>query len=282
MGKLEYDQSIEHFSHEHPLELFKIKELPQNFPSTCSGCNLSCSDWIYTCKACKYVLHILCSQVPQLLHHPADPNHALTLISTPADQRDGILCDACGEHPNGFRYNCSTCNLDFHILCAAMPPSLRHQAHPHSLNLAFNPPYQTKGFSCDICQKLGSNRWLYRCNACDFDVHLNCATTKPRVSEIQHQIRVPQTQPPLQNHNSFPGGTYKHQFQQPSDSVRNASQQPNQRVYNPSESSTLEETKNMVEVGRRCDESTSSGNDNNEKCVDASILKNLSKYSSDS
>ncbi|KAF9625332.1 hypothetical protein IFM89_021702 [Coptis chinensis] len=89
MGKLEYDQSIEHFSHEHPLELSKFKELPQNFPSTCSGCNLSCSDWLYTCKACKYVLHILCSQVPQFLHHPADPNHALTLISTPADQRDG-------------------------------------------------------------------------------------------------------------------------------------------------------------------------------------------------
>ncbi|KAF9624712.1 hypothetical protein IFM89_013250 [Coptis chinensis] len=227
MGKLEQDQSIQHFSHDHPLELSKIQELPQNYPSTCSGCNLRSSDWIYTCKACKYVLHIPCSQVPQVIQHPADPKHALNLVSRPAFPQDSLalhsltsfpqrlqglavpLCDACGEQVTGFRYNCTACDLDFHILCVSMPLSLKHQAHPHTLNLAFNSPYQTKGFSCDICQKLGSNRWLYRCNACEFDVHLNCATSNPRVSEIRHQIRVPKPEVPRHYHNSFPGSSQR-------------------------------------------------------------------------
>ncbi|KAF9624713.1 hypothetical protein IFM89_013251 [Coptis chinensis] len=321
MGKLEYDQSIQHFSHEHPLELVKIQELPQNYPSTCSGCNLSSSDWIYTCKACKYVLHIPCTQVPQVIHHPADPKHALNLTATPAYLQTLLaihshtsyllsllpICNACGEKVTGFRYNCTTCDLDFHVMCASMPLSLKHQSHPHPLSLTFNPPYPTNGFYCDICQRLGSKYWLYRCNACEFDVHLDCATSKPRISEIQHQVRVSRPQAPLQHSNSVPGSNQP-QFNQP----RNVSQQPNFYANIPSGSSThgakvenigdiaerlsianaanvaemesiakhaVQQNEVMLQQLQRTVQGISGGNHSGDNCADTTILENLFKHS---
>ncbi|KAF9602483.1 hypothetical protein IFM89_028497, partial [Coptis chinensis] len=153
MGKLEYDQSIQHFSHEHPLELSKIQELPQNFPSTCSGCNLSSSDWIYTCKACKYVLHIPCTRYLKSFTTLQIPNMLASIVTY-----------ARGWGPN-----------------------------------------------------IGSTVQRLR-----LDVHLDCATSKPRISEIQHKVRVSQPQAPLQHHNLVPGSNQP-QFNQP----RNVSQQPN-------------------------------------------------------
>ncbi|KAF9602372.1 hypothetical protein IFM89_027079 [Coptis chinensis] len=67
--------------------------------------------------------------------------------------------------------------------------SLKHQSHPHPLNLAFNhPPIQNQKASIVTCQRLGSKYWLYCVTMTyAFDVHLDCATSKPRISEIQHK-----------------------------------------------------------------------------------------------
>ncbi|KAM7482901.1 hypothetical protein LguiB_007484 [Lonicera macranthoides] len=65
----------------------------------------------------------------------------------------------------------------------------------HPLDLTFRPPYETKGFSCDICSKIGSKQWLYRCVSCEFDVHMDCATATPTPT--------PRAQP--QRSHPFPG-----------------------------------------------------------------------------
>ncbi|KAL3815032.1 hypothetical protein ACJIZ3_016300 [Penstemon smallii] len=58
-----------------------------------------------------------------------------------------------------------------------MPLSVTNTLHAHRLNLTFESPYGTKSFSCDICKRNGADHWLYRCDSCGFDAHLNCART---------------------------------------------------------------------------------------------------------
>ncbi|XXG71950.1 hypothetical protein AAC387_Pa07g1161 [Persea americana] len=190
MGRLSHDPVIHHFSHDHPLALSTCQQT--HIPSSCFGCKQSLAGWIYTCRPCSYSLHLSCSQAPQLINHPAHPNHSLPLLPRPAYPQGDFDCDACGRRGTGFSYHCGACDIDFHILCASMPLSLYHQAHQHPLHLAFFPPYQNKGFSCDICHTIGSNHWLYRCAMCEFDAHLGCAggasQAPPVQAQQQHQM----------------------------------------------------------------------------------------------
>ncbi|XP_068640751.1 uncharacterized protein [Aristolochia californica] len=177
MGKLSCDLLIHHFSHPHPLELFNAQQMSSvAFVAPCAGCKEKLSGWVYICKLCNFSLHVACSQMPQLIHHPAHAIHPLSLLPLPAYSAGYFNCDACGRRGDGFSYHCGACDLDIHALCAALPLSVAHQAHHHPLNLEFIPPYHNKGFSCDLCGNLGSNHWLYRCSSCEFDAHLGCVT----------------------------------------------------------------------------------------------------------
>ncbi|XP_058098177.1 uncharacterized protein LOC131243098 [Magnolia sinica] len=231
MGKLQYDPMIHHFSHPHPLQLTTPQQAQIKGP--CNGCKLQPSGWIYTCIPCNYVLHLHCSQMPQLIHHPSDLNHSLTLLPCPAYPEGFFNCNACGHPGYGFSYHCTPCDLDIHIQCASMPLSLENPAHHHPLTLSFFPPYRNKGFSCDICLNLGSNHWLYRCNACEFDSHLACATAKPKtvVQAQTHQLVALQQQQMVAK--AGPGTRFQAQprtgtqFQSPSTGFVNGCQQQN-------------------------------------------------------
>ncbi|KAA8541404.1 hypothetical protein F0562_025367 [Nyssa sinensis] len=208
MGKLNHDPYIQHLSHPHQLELcnhdLNLQAQPQ--PPCCSGCKLRPYGYMYTCRPCNFTLHLSCNQMPQLISHPSHPNHNLTLLPISAYPGGLFNCDACNRRGNGFSYHCNQCDFDLHIVCASKPLSISHQLHPaHPLKLTFNPPYGTKGFSCDICCKIGTRQWLYRCSECEFDAHLECCSTV--VSNSRPSVQ-------LQNHYSFPGATH-HQFQAP-------------------------------------------------------------------
>ncbi|KAL5721727.1 hypothetical protein ACHQM5_005335 [Ranunculus cassubicifolius] len=183
-GKTNYDPSIQHFSHEHQLQLLNIKDQPTLDLFPCAGCKFKPTEWVYVCKPCNFFIDIPCSKIPKLLQHPADPNHTFTLLAKPAYPCGEFSCDACGKNGDGFSYNCSICGLDIHTICATMPFSVTHQTHPHPLNLVFSPPYPSKEFTCDICHRDGSNQWVYRCDPCGFDAHINCATSQTYTEEV--------------------------------------------------------------------------------------------------
>ncbi|KAJ6670268.1 CYSTEINE/HISTIDINE-RICH C1 DOMAIN FAMILY PROTEIN [Salix koriyanagi] len=144
--------------------------------TSCYACKLQPHGWMYSCKTCSFTLHISCTQMANLITHPSHLIHPLTLFAAPPYPGGSFKCDGCGLQGTGFSYRCTTCDFDVHMICATNPMSLAHQSHPHQLNLVFYPPYQTKGFSCHICDhKIGSNHWLYRCGSCEFDAHMECA-----------------------------------------------------------------------------------------------------------
>ncbi|XP_055959746.1 uncharacterized protein LOC130014825 [Mercurialis annua] len=135
----------------------------------------------------------------------------LTLTLFPSPDA-AFNCDTCGCNSHGFSYHCSHCDFDIHT-CAQNPLFVTNRYHPHPLQLTFNLPYQTEGFSCDICQRIGSNHWLYRCATCEFDAHMDCA-----MGIVSSPLSQPQ--PQLQHHNSFPGNG-SHQYQQYGNAVMN-------------------------------------------------------------
>lgn len=136
----------------------------------------------------------------QVISHPSHPSHTLTLLVAPVYDGGYFNCDGCGVNGTGFSYQCSLCDFDVHALCAYKPLSIVHKSHPqHSLKLAFHSPYGAdKGFSCDICLKIGKNQWLYRCIPCEFDAHIGCISAHhPHL--LQHSSSAPT---PLAHHHA--------------------------------------------------------------------------------
>ncbi|KAE8710018.1 EARLY-PHYTOCHROME-RESPONSIVE1 family protein [Hibiscus syriacus] len=225
MGKLSHELHIQHFSHPHPLELALN---PQTLnPSPCSACKLQSSGWMYTCKPCNFTLHASCSQLPRLITHPCHPGHSLGLLPAPSYPVGYFNCDGCGQRGYGFNYHCNQCEFDIHSLCASKPLAIRCGSHPCQLQLFFYPPYQTKGFSCDVCHQIGSNHWLYRCSICEFDVHMSCvnnSTTASSAGTYTNPYRTTSTASAytstprqgnvqIQGWNSFPGSVQSNNLQ---------------------------------------------------------------------
>ncbi|CAI9103217.1 OLC1v1001665C1 [Oldenlandia corymbosa var. corymbosa] len=197
------ETTLNHFSHPHPLQLTNNQNI-YNSSATCSGCCLQVSGMIYSCRICNYFLHADCAKMPKQITHPFDKGHVLTLHSRPPYDQEGldVYCDACGKPGQGFEYHCKICQIDLHILCAAMPLTFTNQSHPHQLNLIFSPTHLDKTFNCDVCNTLGSDHWLYRCHACDFDVHLHC-----RNVPVQQPVQQPNVPNQYAEHHQ-PGFAY--------------------------------------------------------------------------
>ncbi|KAK6921379.1 DC1 [Dillenia turbinata] len=202
MGKVEFDLHKTHFSHPHLLELSYYDSHQPQPQNQCSGCKLLLSSgWVYTCKPCNFTLHTSCTQIPQLITHPCHSLHPLSLLPKPAYSAGFFSCDACGHRGDAFCYHCRDCDFDIHVTCAEKPLTVNHPSHAHQLSLFFYPPYDAKGgFSCDLCGRLGTNHWLYRCGGCEFDAHLDCATSL--APGVQVQSQQPQ---PLRHYHTFPG-----------------------------------------------------------------------------
>ncbi|KAI3731990.1 hypothetical protein L1987_63185 [Smallanthus sonchifolius] len=192
MGR-QIEAIITHFSHQHHLHLTN----PQP-TRICSACKQTLeTEPSYTCRSpscTTFSLHLKCSQLPCSITHPFHHSHPLSLLPKPQNPNGVFTCNACGNHGDGFAYNCKECGVSIHVVCATLPLCLSHRSHVHQLNLVFGSPYGNgngNGFSCDICGVIeGSGKcWLYGCGLCGFDAHLSCATTsKPQHNLFLNQI----------------------------------------------------------------------------------------------
>ncbi|KAI4386284.1 hypothetical protein MLD38_004229 [Melastoma candidum] len=169
---------LKHPSHNHHLELATASSavVPSD-RATCFGCYavvLPGTPFL-SCRACAFYLHRECCDFPKRIRHPAD-DHVLVLDTSGAAS---FLCKACGSSGNGFAYRCTTCCQDFHCVCTAKALSVTDTSvHKHELKLCFKPPYGGEnGFRCDLCGQ-ASYSWLYCCQACHFDVHVDYAKCK--------------------------------------------------------------------------------------------------------
>lgn len=175
---------FEHFSHGH---LLVLGDPPPEGNPVCYGCKTTIfpAKSCYMCRKCPFFLHQVCFGMPKSVQHPVDP-HPLALLSMPSSLKNSADCKACGQSISTFYYSCVDCRSFYHVLCLAMPLSLKVPSHPHTLTLEFSPPYD---FQCDLCARpsyAACAAWLYHCSLCEFDVHISCAITN-RGAQFLHE-----------------------------------------------------------------------------------------------
>ncbi|XP_060676275.1 protein VACUOLELESS GAMETOPHYTES-like [Ziziphus jujuba] len=98
-------EHIQHFSHQHPMELFGKDD---ECRMLCYACSLWRSAPIYGCRKCMYFLHKSCAELPLELRHPFHPSHTLLL-------RDlhGEVCNSCLQPDRNFVFHCKSCNFNW-------------------------------------------------------------------------------------------------------------------------------------------------------------------------
>ncbi|XP_019165850.1 PREDICTED: uncharacterized protein LOC109161796 isoform X2 [Ipomoea nil] len=175
------ERLMEHFSHGH---LLVLGNPPPEGNPVCHGCKTTIfpAKPCYMCRKCSFFLHQVCFGMPKNVNHTVDP-HPLDLSSL----KISAPCKACGQSISTFYYGCVKCQSFYHVLCLAMPLSVKVPSHPHELTLEFSPPYD---FRCDLCARpcyaAHAAAWLYHCGLCEFDVHISCAITN-RGAQFLHE-----------------------------------------------------------------------------------------------
>ncbi|KDP24635.1 hypothetical protein JCGZ_25551 [Jatropha curcas] len=140
----------------------------------------------------------------RVYQHPAEYTHDLNLLLLPL-----FNCKACGFQGSGFCYNCRVCSCNYHTFCLKMPLQEFCASHQHLLKLEFSCPYEDiKGFRCDVCGNPGFDHWLYRCNDCEFDVHINCVYTPINLKNLTSEGSAPPVETRTSYVNLSPSAPY--------------------------------------------------------------------------
>ncbi|XP_023731650.1 uncharacterized protein LOC111879425 [Lactuca sativa] len=155
---------------------------------TCGVCNLKRKNLFnYHCSICGINMDIICATMSQQkMDHPSHP-HQLQRMP----KKMVSCCNACGEEHQGTFYHCTTCFCySIHLDCALLPAKLLIQqhtdatfTHSHPLTLAYSFPRVDRAAKyypkCRVCMKgFYIYFWLYKCDKCQYYVHINCATSK--------------------------------------------------------------------------------------------------------
>ncbi|OWM88347.1 uncharacterized protein LOC116202699 [Punica granatum] len=178
---MEKKESVDHFSHQHPLDPCHLEEEEKVM---CAACEKRCRDQSYGCSECRFFLHEECAELPRELKHPMHSPHHLKLSDT-ANYLGAIYCDACMKRSRGFTFRCEECDFDLDIDCAqkaeseVKKKSIYHFSHKHVLSLEEDgivPKEKdvVQEVWCKACEKRCSNP-AYVCAPCEYFLHKSCA-----------------------------------------------------------------------------------------------------------
>ena len=116
-------------------------------------------------------------------------SHEHPLCHAEVKEEDGFICSGCELSLSGSAYKCtfSYCDFLLHDSCFKLAPLIQHKSHPHHpLTLLPTPPYDGFGFTCEACLYFG-HAFAYHCAACQFDLHVGCASLSETVKRDDHE-----------------------------------------------------------------------------------------------
>ncbi|GFY98223.1 hypothetical protein Acr_12g0007640 [Actinidia rufa] len=164
-----------HFSHPHCLTLVRDDELKTG--EQCNGCTqpISAGPFYRCSEKCDFILHKLCTQLRSEIRHPLHVKHRLKLYAKQPTTSHGVFrCTMCSNYCNGFIYWCeyADCKFGLDVKCSSILGGLKHDAHEHTLT-----PFDMEGgrTTCRACG-LSFKKWTMACEACNFYLHVGCAT----------------------------------------------------------------------------------------------------------
>ncbi|KAM0020422.1 putative chromatin regulator PHD family [Helianthus debilis subsp. tardiflorus] len=189
-----YESSITHDSHEHPLILVDaqcndIATMNEN-DSSCNACLVSIVEntSFYKCKfngqGCNFLLHEWCTRLPpEIKGHKYHQEHTLRLDRYTFSR---FVCGVCDKYSNGFAYWCVQCGYTIDVWCAFTRAKITHKSHPNHL-LSRNCGFASEDDYCRMCLSgfTADNNILFGCDACEFHLHAGCAFLLPET--IRHR-----------------------------------------------------------------------------------------------
>ncbi|KAF5776675.1 putative chromatin regulator PHD family [Helianthus annuus] len=196
-----YERSITHDSHEHPLILVEaqcsdITTMTEE-DSLCNACLIQIMEntTFYKCKfngqGCNFVLHEWCTRLPpELKGHKYHQEHTLLLSPNESNKFlcNWFMCRACSHRCNGFAYSCVECDWKIDVWCAFIPHKIKHKSHPnHLLSRNYEYDRPSEDDYCRMCLSGFSerNELSFSCKASEFHLHAGCALLLPET--IRHR-----------------------------------------------------------------------------------------------
>ncbi|CAH2069831.1 unnamed protein product [Thlaspi arvense] len=206
LRSLHWDKDNRYFCKLPVLPLFwcNNKE-PENYEFKCGLClSATVNVSYYACPQCQKKFHKECVESPLEIKHPSHPFHTLQL-RTPIAPPDRWykLCTSCGKDLANMSYECTTCDLSMHPVCALKPVPfvLDHpKSHPHPLTFY---PAQAS-LVCQFCAQVKKHDPTYICIQCVFAIHKDCLGFPHviRICRHQHRLSFTSSLP----HGEFPCG----------------------------------------------------------------------------
>ncbi|XVF51812.1 hypothetical protein PTKIN_Ptkin04bG0214500 [Pterospermum kingtungense] len=93
---------------------------------------------------------------------------------------DAVICLGCEKGFPGPIYGCSDCKFYLHKPCAELPKQTQNFFHPCPLLL------DILSYTCNACSQHGLE-FSYRCERCDFDMHVECAQ-RPTIDSAGEEV----------------------------------------------------------------------------------------------
>ncbi|CAL9781483.1 unnamed protein product [Musa acuminata subsp. burmannicoides] len=162
--------------------------LVPHLPGVCLECKESIKLWRYRCAPCGVDLHPQCALpgLPLTVSFFGHPQHDLKLSSR-ADEAQGSEgeCLLCFRKLGASFYHCKSCQVNYHPMCALLPPTASGASfHPdHELALVPHLPGV-----CEACKE-DIKIWRYRCASCRVDLHPQCAGVSIEVGAGSLQVQ---------------------------------------------------------------------------------------------
>jgi hypothetical protein len=109
-----FQQSISFFAHPwHAIGLSRIPIGSTGLTWTCDLCREGCTPgrFVYCCAQCGFVVHPVCTMLPQVIHSSLHKEHYLHMVPSTGS------CSSCRGVLPVWHYRCGLCAFNIHISC---------------------------------------------------------------------------------------------------------------------------------------------------------------------
>ncbi|KAK9233294.1 hypothetical protein WN943_023543 [Citrus x changshan-huyou] len=169
----------------------------RNIPFDCDFCSQSHTGYRYCCYLCNFQIDARCAALVVKYHqsdvHLQHFSHRHPLVASPAA---GVVeakkCKMCWKDIlyGEISYCCAPCEFYIHKSCGELLREIQHdEFHPrHRLTLVKYIKASERIWICDGCGfDIDQGEFIYRCDNCHFNLHLECISLKPNIKYEGHQ-----------------------------------------------------------------------------------------------